>query len=206
MTINSGAESWNLRYADAEMMWSLEPNMFVVEYLSDLPVGTMLDLGGGEGRNALWFATRGWQAENSDFSSVAVDKFLQRAQRENLSERCVGTVADATQPEACVTGPVDLAVLAYLQLPASKLAQAITVAAQNLREGGTFFGVWHARENLTDGFGGPPMPEMLPTQEELGIAATTAGLTITELRLRDRIVTTDDGPRAAIDVVLLATK
>jgi SAM-dependent methyltransferase len=206
MTINSGAESWNIRYADAEMMWSLEPNMFVVEYLSDLPQGKMLDLGGGEGRNALWFATRGWKAENSDFSSVAVDKFLLRAQRENVIELCTGTVADATQPEACVTGPVDLAVLAYLQLPASQLAQAITVAAQNLREGRTFFGVWHARENLTDGFGGPPMPEMLPTQEELRIAATTAGLTITELRLRDRIVTTDDGPRTAIDVVLLATK
>lgn len=206
MSTENPSSGWDRRYAESEMVWSLEPNMFVVEYLSDVPQGKMLDLGGGEGRNALWFASRGWHAENSDFSSVAVEKFLQRAERDGVLDLCTGTVADATQPEACVTGPVDLAVLAYLQLPASQLAQAITVAAQNLREGGTFFGVWHARENLEDGFGGPPMPEMLPTHEELRKAATTAGLTITELRLRDRIVTTDDGPRTAIDVVLLATK
>ncbi|MEY4533255.1 MAG: hypothetical protein RI926_1024 [Actinomycetota bacterium] len=205
MTTRSSAEAWDKRYAEAEMVWSLEPNEFVVEYLSDLPTGKMLDLGGGEGRNALWFASRGWHVENSDFSAVAVGKFLESAEREGVTELCTGTAVDATNPESCVTKPVDLAVMAYLQIPAADLAAAIATAAQSLRSGGTLFGVWHARENLEHGFGGPPMPEMLPTQDELRLACASLGLTVHTLTLRDRFVVSGGEERKAIDVVLLAT-
>jgi hypothetical protein len=104
-----------------------------------------------------------------------------------------------------VTKPVDLAVMAYLQIPAADLAAAIATAAQSLRSGGTLFGVWHARENLEHGFGGPPMPEMLPTQDELRLACASLGLTVHTLTLRDRFVVSGGEERKAIDVVLLAT-
>lgn len=205
MTTQNSSGAWDKRYAESEMVWSLEPNQFVVEYLSDLPAGKMLDLGGGEGRNALWFASRGWHVENSDFSAVAVDKFLQRADHEGLTELCTGTVVDATNPESCVTKPVDLAVMAYLQIPAADLAAAIATAAQSLRPGGTLFGVWHARENLEGGFGGPPRAEMLPTQDELRSACEDFGLTVHTLALRNREVHSGGEQHTAIDVVLLAT-
>ena len=187
------------------MVWSLEPNEFVVEYLSDLPAGKMLDLGGGEGRNALWFASCGWHVENSDFSAVAVTKFLQRAEREGLLELCTGTTMDATHPESCVTKPVDLAVMAYLQIPAADLAAAIATAAHSLRPGGTLFGVWLARENLEYGFGGPPSPELNPTQDELRAACEAVGMNIETLTLRERYFVSGDQQRKAIDAVLLAT-
>jgi len=205
MTTRNSPEAWDERYAAAELVWSQEPNEFVVEYLSDLPTGKLLDLGGGEGRNALWFASRGWHVENSDFSAVAVSKFLQRAEHEGLSELCTGTAVDATNPESCVTKPVDLAVMAYLQIPAADLAAAIATAAQSLRSGGTLFGVWHARENLTGGFGGPPSPELNPTQDELRSACDDLGLEVHTLTLRDRFFVSGGEERKAIDVVLLAT-
>lgn len=205
MTTRNSPDAWDKRYAESEMVWSLEPNEFVVEYLSDVPTGKMLDLGGGEGRNALWFASRGWQVENSDFSAVAVSKFLQRAERECLTYLCTGTAVDATNPESCVTKPVDLAVIAYLQIPAADLAAAIATAAQSLRSGGTLFGVWHARENLTGGFGGPPSPELNPTQEELRSACDALDLNVHTLTLRDRFFLSGGEERKAIDVVLLAT-
>ena len=205
MTTRNSPEAWNLRYAESEMVWSLEPNEFVFEYLSDLPAGKMLDLGGGEGRNALWFASRGWHVENSDFSAVAVTKFLQRAEREGLLELCTGTTVDATHPESCVTKPVDLAVMAYLQIPAADLAAAIATAAHSLRPGGTFFGVWHARENLEYGFGGPPSPELNPTQDELRATCEAVGMKIETLTLRERYFVSGDQQRKAIDAVLLAT-
>jgi SAM-dependent methyltransferase len=205
MTTRNSPEAWDKRYAEAEMVWSLEPNEFVVEYLSDVPTGKMLDLGGGEGRNALWFASRGWQVENSDFSAVAVGKFLERAQREGLTELCTGTAVDATNPESCVTKPVDLAIMAYLQIPSTDLAAAISTAAQSLRSGGTLFGVWHARENLTEGFGGPPSPELNPTRDELRSACDALGLQVHTLSLRDRFFVSGGEERKAIDVVLLAT-
>jgi SAM-dependent methyltransferase len=186
-------------------VWSQEPNEFVVEYLLDLPTGKMLDLGGGEGRNALWFASRGWHVENSDFSAVAVGKFLQRAEHEGLTELCTGTVVDATNPESCVTKPVDLAMMAYLQIPAADLAAAIATSAQSLRSGGTLFGVWHARENLEHGYGGPPSPELNPTQDELRTACEALGLNVHTLALRDRFFTSGGEERKAIDAVLLAT-
>lgn len=205
MTTRNSPDAWDKRYAGSEMVWSLEPNEFVVEYLSDVTTGKMLDLGGGEGRNALWFASRGWQVENSDFSAVAVSKFLQRAEREGLTHLCTGTVVDATNPESCVTKPVDLAVIAYLQIPAADLAAAIATAAQSLRSGGTLFGVWHARENLTGGFGGPPSPELNPTQEELRSACDALDLNVHTLTLLDRFFLSGGEERKAIDVVLLAT-
>lgn len=205
MTTRNSPEAWDQRYAESEMVWSLEPNEFVVEYLSDLPAGKMLDLGGGEGRNALWFASRGWHVENSDFSAVAVTKFLQRAEREGLLELCTGTTVDATHPESCVTKPVDLAVMAYLQIPAADLAAAIATAAHSLLPGGTFFGVWHARENLEYGFGGPPSPELNPTQDELRAACEAVGMKIETLTLRERYFVSGDQQRKAIDAVLLAT-
>ena len=205
MTTRNSPQAWDQRYAESEMVWSLEPNEFVVEYLSDLPAGKMLDLGGGEGRNALWFASRGWHVENSDFSAVAVTKFLQRAEREGLLELCTGTTVDATHPESCVTKPVDLAVMAYLQIPAADLAAAIATAAHSLLPGGTLFGVWHARENLEYGFGGPPSPELNPTQDELRAACEAVGMKIETLTLRERYFVSGDQQRKAIDAVLLAT-
>jgi ubiquinone/menaquinone biosynthesis C-methylase UbiE len=198
------AADWDDRYRASELVWSSTPNQFVVEYLSDVPAGAMLDLAGGEGRNALWFAERGWQAEVADFSSVAVERFLARAEQAGVAERCAGTVADATRLTDYAYEPFDLVVMAYLQIPASELAVAIAEAARVLGEAGLFFGVWHARENLDGGFGGPQDPRVLPTQEELRIAVDRAGLSLKTLELRERFVETDAGTRTALDVVLLA--
>lgn len=195
------SEFWDRRYADSDSVWSHDPNQFVVEYCSELPVGRMADFAGGEGRNALWFASRGWEAENIDFSHVAVERSRHWAWEQGVTNRFVGTVADATAPDISTLAPLDLAVMAYLQLPADQLRDAIVHAIAQLKLGGRFFGVWHARENLEGGFGGPPNPEVLPTQDELRVACLTAGATLGSLELRDRIV----GEHTAIDVVLTAT-
>ncbi len=200
------AADWDERYASSDLVWSSTPNQFVVEYLSDLPVGTMLDLAGGEGRNALWFADRGWRAEVADFSSVALERFSAIAERENLTDRCAATRVDATSPTAYAFAPFDLVVVAYLQIPAPDLAAALRGAADALSDHGTFFGVWHARENLNEGWGGPQNPAVLPSRDELRAAALDAGLEISALELRDRLVVTDSGEKRAVDVVTLARR
>lgn len=164
----------------------------------------MADIAGGEGRNALWFAEQGWQAENIDFSAVAVARSVEWAKERGVADRFVGTVADATAPNVCTTQPLSLIVMAYLQIPANQLAAAIANAAGQLAPGGAFFGVWHARENLDGGFGGPPSAEVLPTQEELAEVAAQAGLVIDLLELRNREVLHDNETHTAIDVVLVA--
>jgi len=67
-------EAWNQRYADAELVWSAEANGFLVQEVADLPPGRALDLGAGEGRNAIWLGERGWRVTAVDFSGVGLQK------------------------------------------------------------------------------------------------------------------------------------
>lgn len=177
----------------------MEPNQFVVQYLSELPAGRMVDLAGGEGRNALWFAKRGWQVENVEISQVALEKFLLRAKRENLESSCTATHADAVDAEFSLTA--DLLVVAYLQIPFEKLAESLENAFSHLGPRAEIFGVWHAARNLTAGFGGPPNPEMLPTPGQLKEFAER-NLATFEVFEVERKVEKDGLTHTAIDVIL----
>jgi|AntRauMFilla1563_2_1112583.scaffolds.fasta_scaffold02053_4 hypothetical protein len=193
------AKNWDARYLATESMWSLEPNQFVLEALSELPSGSMIDLAGGEGRNALWFAKKGWQVENVEFSRVALDKFLARAQKLTLAKPVIANHADATS--AVFGSEPNLTVIAYLQLPWAQLELALNnVLAQ--QKTGVVFGVWHSLLNLTEGFGGPPSKELLPSRSQLEAWALSKGLKF-EVSDRTREVSTDSGIKTALDVTLL---
>jgi len=202
MTMDSHA--WDDRYKATDSVWSPTPNVFVKEYLEKLPVGRMVDVAGGEGRHALWFAQRGWEAENFDFSAVGVSKSMELAEELRVSERFHGHVGDAESTQDFFLAPADLVVIAYLQIPASELTAAIANSARQLVAGGSLFGVWHARENLSEGVGGPQDPALLPTIDELSNAFSAAHLVVSEIGLRRREVSVDGIPREALDVVVLA--
>ena len=68
------AEGWDERYAGSELVWSAEPNRFVAEVCAELSPGRALDLAAGEGRNAIWLASRGWTVTAADFSQAGLDK------------------------------------------------------------------------------------------------------------------------------------
>jgi SAM-dependent methyltransferase len=67
-------DDWNRRYGTSELVWTAQPNRFLVAEVSSLPPGRALDLAAGEGRNAVWLAERGWQVIAVDFSDVAIEK------------------------------------------------------------------------------------------------------------------------------------
>ncbi|MCF8540930.1 MAG: hypothetical protein K9H50_04135 [Aurantimicrobium sp.] len=198
------SRAWDDRYRTTDSVWSPTPNLFVKEYLANLPVGRMVDVAGGEGRHALWFSQRGWEAENFDFSAVAVGKSLERAAELSLGDRFHGHVAAADSGQDFLLSPANLVVIAYLQIPADGLAAAIANAARQLVAGGTLFGVWHARENLTEGVGGPQDSRVLPTLAELSAAFSAASLIISEIGLRRREVSVDGVAHEAIDAVVMA--
>jgi hypothetical protein len=197
---------WNEKYsATDDFIYTTIPNRFVVEYCQDLPAGTMIDLAGGEGRNAVWFAERGWQAENIDFAKTALTKFLKLAEERGVSKECFAVIGEATTFESVLT-PVDLGVIGYLQVDNSTLATAIKRLTQNIKKGGTLFGVWHARENLGGGYGGPQNPEVLPTVDELKAIVAKLPLDLVACENRDGQVQTKDGLKPSITVILKATK
>jgi SAM-dependent methyltransferase len=160
------ARAWDERYAAAGLVWSASPNQLVAAEVGALAPGRALDLACGEGRNALWLASRGWRVTGVDFSRVALDKAgaLQRRHPDPLDVTWV--CADALSWDA---GPAtyDLALLAYLQPSADERRTAVRRAFLALRPGGTFFLVAHDSTNLTEGTGGPSDPAVLFTAEEV---------------------------------------
>lgn len=155
------ASDWDERYAGKELVWSAEPNRFVAEQVASLRPGTAVDLGSGEGRNALHLARLGWTVTAVDFSQVALDKG--RAVAGDLPVRWV--CADATAWVAAE--PVDLVVEAYLHLEAGARRAAVGNAWASLRTGGTFLLVGHDTTNLTEGTGGPQDAAVLMTAQDV---------------------------------------
>lgn len=72
------AHEWDERYrsqaGDGSHWWSGRPNGSLVAEVSDLAPGTALDVGCGEGADAIWLAARGWKVTAVDPSAVAIER------------------------------------------------------------------------------------------------------------------------------------
>lgn len=161
------ARAWDERYAGADLVWSGGPNQLVARECADLPPGRAVDLACGEGRNALWLASRGWLVRAVDFSATALAKGRALAAEQPGGDRVTWERADATTWTPGGAGGLDLAVLAYLQLPDAERRCAVRAAYDALRPGGTFLLVAHDRTNLVEGTGGPQDPAVLLSAEDV---------------------------------------
>jgi SAM-dependent methyltransferase len=187
---------WDSRYESADLVWGIGPNVFLPPLVADLVPGSALDLACGEGRNAIWLAANGWDVTAVDFSRVGIAKA--RTLAGDVSVRWV--VDDVTSYHA--DRSFDLVLIYYLHLPEAALANAFARAVDALAPGGHLFGVGHALANLEHGYGGPPVPEILWTED--GIEPLVRGLEIIELGERKRDV--PDAGAIAIDLVVHGRK
>jgi SAM-dependent methyltransferase len=78
---------WEQHYGAAERVWSGRANATLVEVAGSLPPGTALDLGCGEGGDAVWLALRGWQVTAVDVSPTALQRAEQHAQQAGVADR-----------------------------------------------------------------------------------------------------------------------
>jgi SAM-dependent methyltransferase len=90
------ASFWDERYGSDEKLWSGNPNGALVMEVADLVPGRALDVGCGEGADAIWLAKNGWRVSAVDVSAVAIER-AKRAARENgvTVEWIVGSFEDA---------------------------------------------------------------------------------------------------------------
>ncbi|HEX2619482.1 MAG TPA: class I SAM-dependent methyltransferase [Phototrophicaceae bacterium] len=75
---------WEIIYQQSETVWGEKPDLLLMEYAAQIPMGQVLDLGMGEGRNALYFAYRGYPVRGVDLAPTAVEHCRERAQALNI--------------------------------------------------------------------------------------------------------------------------
>jgi SAM-dependent methyltransferase len=138
---------WDDLYSTKDHLWSGAPNGLLVTEAADLPPGQALDMGCGEGGDALWLASRGWLVTAVDISRVALERAAAMAGDAKVS----WTHADLTTytPPA---GSFDLVSAMYPAFPhtAEKAVRALLAAVApggTLIVGGHDLRDWHHDHN-----------------------------------------------------------
>jgi SAM-dependent methyltransferase len=196
---------WDSRYQATDLVWSADPNRWVMAEVDDLTPGRALDLAAGEGRNALWLAGRGWSVTAVDFSAVALNKGRRMA--ESLGAETVNRIlwveADLVDytPEPA---SYELALVIYLQVLADQRHVVLRRAVESLVPGGVLLVVGHDTTNLTAGVGGPQDASVLFTPDDVVADLATSGTTVRVEKAERVLRPVDAEPRPAIDALVRA--
>lgn len=205
MTITEAEAFWEDRYAGEGRSWSGRPNAVLEEVAAQLTPGRALDLGAGEGGDAVWLAQRGWRVTAVDVSANAL-----RRVHELAGERGVADRITTERHELGVSlpgGEFDLVTAHFLLTPVAwDRSAALRAVAEQVVVGGRLLLVDH-------GSGAPWMWNV-----EDAAFPTPAGMwadlgldpqrwTAERLDTPERIATGPDGTTAPLlDAVVLARR
>ncbi|MBU0529343.1 class I SAM-dependent methyltransferase [bacterium] len=84
-----GSDKWNERYGVDEYVYGKEPNLFLKENFKVIPMGNVLCVADGEGRNSVWLAKQGYLVDSIDFSPKAIEKINRLAQENDVSIKTI---------------------------------------------------------------------------------------------------------------------
>lgn len=216
---DDAASVWDERYRTKPQMWSGKPNPQLVREAGGLKPGKALDLGCGEGADAIWLAQQGWTVTAVDVSAVALER-AQSHEKAALARESVhaadGVIAsritwqqadlEQWQPE----GAFDLVTSQFLHSQELAWQGPLRTAAAAVKPGGTLLVVGHHPDRLPPwGASHHNHRDMFYTGDELvrELGLDGPGWQLEVLTSRERPVTGPDGEHATIaDVVLRATR
>ncbi|HVX52004.1 MAG TPA: methyltransferase domain-containing protein [Chitinophagaceae bacterium] len=125
-------EFWNSRFEETDTFYGQVPNDFFKDFIDRMPVGRVLLPGEGEGRNAIYAASRGWGVEAFDWSEAA-----RAAAAENAET--AGVMLHYELKEIAAYKPLkkyDLVALVYVHLPEAERKEFHKKLVQSLEPGG----------------------------------------------------------------------
>lgn len=132
---------WDRRYADREQLWSGRPNGALVAEVAGLTPGRVLDVGSGEGADAVWLARGGWDVTALEVSGVALERAAGHARDAGVAVRWVHAgLVEAVFPPASFD-LVSAQYPALLRTPDAAAERALLAA---VAPGGVLLVVHHA--------------------------------------------------------------
>ncbi len=172
------AQAWNDRYRSATV-WSGQPNAALVAQVGPLhpaPGSTALDLGCGEGADALWLADQGWTVTGVDWAGAALKSARAQAARAGSSARFVeGDVADAAWLATLTpSGMFDLVTVAFLHPEPEDRGRMFGHLPGLVAPGGHLLVVSHDPEHGRLGLPGPPEHRLLGAADVVAVLDLSA--------------------------------
>jgi SAM-dependent methyltransferase len=138
---------WDHRYS-GDRMWSGNPNGTLVHEAERLTPGRALDVGAGEGGDAVWLAEQGWKVTASDISERALARIAAEAERRGVAIACHR--ADANALDAFEAGAFDLVSASYASIPRTPDDRAVRNLLDAVAAGGTLLVVGHDLEPMRE--------------------------------------------------------
>ncbi|ATO17581.1 class I SAM-dependent methyltransferase [Micromonospora sp. WMMA2032] len=199
------ARFWDERYSQSDRIWSGRVNPVLAEVAADLSPGTVLDLGSGEGGDAIWLAARGWRVTAVDVSSVALDRLAAEAERAGVAERITTLRHDVTQ--GFPPGRFDLVSAQFFQSPlVLPREKVLPPAAAAVAPGGRLLVVEHGAPPPWSGLD-PDDPRFATPEEILAAVDLDAdGWEIERLGAAHRTATHDGHTGELVDHVVLVRR
>jgi SAM-dependent methyltransferase len=151
---------WDQRYGEPGFAYGTEPNQFLAASARQIPLGPVLSLGEGEGRNAVFLASLGFDVVAVDQSPVGLAKATQLARERGLS---ITTHTADLARFAIEPGHWSGIVSIFCHLPPAVREPLYRAVVRGLRPGGMFVLEAYTPAQLGRGTGGPPDPQMLST-------------------------------------------
>ena len=199
------ADYWEERYAGAEPVWSGRVNTQLAAIAGDLAPGRALDLGCGEGADAIWLAERGWQTTGVDIAGTALQRAARAASERGLDPDLVRWLqADlaAWTPD----GQYDLISASFMQSPLDfPRAEVLRRAAGAVAAGGHLLVVAHAAPPpWAKGLDSSTHHFLSPEQEVAELALDEQDYAVRVAEERTRPATGPNGEQAELtDTVVL---
>ncbi|MGV1036640.1 MAG: class I SAM-dependent methyltransferase [Candidatus Nanopelagicales bacterium] len=150
---NSPAE-WDERYSESEQVWSGEPNGTLIAEVAGLRPARALDIGCGEGADAVWLAKQGWEVTGLDVTKVALERAARHAADVGVEVRWVLSGLPGAAEDPAGFDLVSLQYPALLRTPADDsehwILRAVAPDGTLLMVHHTFGDHEHARERAFD--------------------------------------------------------
>ncbi len=195
------APAWEERYAQSDAVFSGRVNPQLVAEVADLPAGSALDAGCGEGADVFWLASRGWRVTGTDFSSVVLEKNAARAGELALQIEWVQADLRTWDPPR---GQYDLVTSHFVHQTGAAFFRRLAAA---VAPGGQLLVVLHSPLDLKTTMGRPNVPEGFWTAEEIADAMDLTGWQVITAEARPRPAQDPDGREITIhDTVFRARR
>lgn len=209
MSMSAGTDTpgfWDAHYGRSARIWSGRPNGVLVNETADLTPGRALDIGCGEGADAVWLAQRGWYVTAVDVSQIALDRGRELAKNAAVEDSIDWQWHDLAH--TFPAGAYELVSAQYLhapiELPRGRILQA---AASAVTPGGTLLVVGHAAAPpwAKDRGSHHAFPDPDDTSRAIGLQGSDWTLVSCEVRERETISPSGE-PATVTDSIVKAIR